>query len=117
MDKVIAELDRTNREIEQPDFWNNAEYARKVMTEKSRMEQTIQSYEKMETGLRDIEEMIELCEMEEDEDTADAIVEDFEKYKEELENLRISTLLTGKYDKSNAILSIHAGAGGVEAMD
>ena len=81
------------------------------------MDQVIQSYEKMETGLKDIEEMIELCELEEDEDTADSIVEDFKRFKEELETLRISTLLTGKYDKNNAILSIHAGAGGVEAMD
>ena len=57
------------------------------------------SYQKLETGLKDIEEMIELCEMEEDEDTADTIVEDFEKLKNELEDLRISTLLTGKYDQ------------------
>ena len=113
----MDELERTNREIEQPDFWDNIEYAQKVMKQKSAMEDTVNSYERLETGLRDIEEMIELCELEEDEDTADVIVDDFEQLKKDLEELRIATLLTGKYDHSNAILSIHAGAGGVEAMD
>jgi peptide chain release factor 2 len=55
--------------------------------------------------------------MEEDEETADSIVEDFDKLNSDLEELRTATLLTGKYDPSNAILSIHAGAGGVEAQD
>ena len=117
LDRVREELERTNREIEQPDFWDNLEYAQKVMKEKGSMENTVASYEKLEKELNDIEEMIELCELEEDEETADSIVSDFEKFKEELEDMRISTLLTGKYDHNNAILSIHAGAGGVEAMD
>lgn len=87
------------------------------MKEKSSMEQSIEGWEKLNTGLSDIVEMVELAESEEDEELADAIIGDFEILKNELEELRIKTLLTGKYDSKNAILSIHAGAGGVEAMD
>ncbi len=113
----MSEVERANREIEQPDFWNNIDYARKVVKEKKSMEQSIEGWEKLNTGLNDIAEMIELAESEEDEELADSIVSDFELLKTELEELRIKTLLTGKYDSNNAILSIHAGAGGVEAMD
>ena len=87
------------------------------MKEKSAREENLNSYDRLETGLKDIEEMIELCEMEEDEDTADSIVEDFDKLKNDLEDLRIATLLTGKYDHCNAIVTIHPGAGGTEAQD
>lgn len=113
----MSEVERANREIEEPDFWNNLEHAQKVVKEKKSMEQSIEGWEKLNTGLDDIVEMIELAESEEDEELADAIVGDFELLKNNLEELRIKTLLTGKYDANNAILSIHAGAGGVEAMD
>lgn len=87
------------------------------MKEKKTMEQAIDAFSSLETSLKDIEELIELCEMEEDEEMADSIILDYGKFKDALEELRLSTLLTGKYDKSNAILSVHAGTGGVDAMD
>ena len=123
--RLREELERTNREIEQPDFWDKLEYAQKVMKEKKSMEQTIDGYEALEKGIADIEEMIELAEMEEaggasDEELgemAGSIESDFAALNEKLEELRLSTLLTGKYDHNGAILSIHAGTGGVDAMD
>lgn len=123
--KVRDELERTNREIEQPDFWEKLEYAQKVMKEKKSMEQTVENYEKLEKALDDMEEMIEITEMEEEAgadaesltETAESIETDFESVQEELEELRLKTLLTGKYDHCGAILSIHAGTGGVDAMD
>ena len=123
--KVRDELERTNREIEQPDFWEKLEYAQKVMKEKKSMEQTVENYEKLEKALDDMEEMIEITEMEEEAgadaesltETAESIEADFESVQEELEELRLKTLLTGKYDHCGAILSIHAGTGGVDAMD
>ena len=63
--RLREELERANREIEQPDFWNNLEYAQKVMKEKKTMEATIENYESLEKSLSDIGEMIELTEMEE----------------------------------------------------
>ncbi|MDD6816696.1 MAG: peptide chain release factor 2 [Firmicutes bacterium] len=123
--KLRAELERTNREIEQEDFWNNLEYAQKVMREKKNMEDTLAEYEGLEKNLNDVSELIELAEMEE-ESGADQeelavmtaeIEELFAGFKEHLEEMRLRTLLTGKYDHCNAIVSIHAGTGGVDAMD
>lgn len=123
--KIEAELERTNREIEQEDFWNNLEYAQKVMREKKSMEDTISEYQGLEKALVDISELIELAELEEEAGASteelDAMVKDiqvlFEDTKEHLEEVRLRTLLTGKYDHCGAIVSIHAGTGGVDAMD
>lgn len=123
--RLREELERVNREIEQPDFWNNLEYAQKVMKEKKTMEATIENYEGLEKSLSDIGEMIELTEMEEasgasSEELAEmaaGIEADYADFEKKLEDLRLKTLLTGKYDHCGAILSIHAGTGGVDAMD
>lgn len=115
--KLEEELHRTNREIEQEDFWNNIDYAQKVMKEKKAMEDTLGTHRALETNLSDIEELIELALMEEEESMVGEIQEMFDNLKESLETLRIKTLLNGKYDNCGAIISIHAGTGGVDAMD
>lgn len=115
--RLKEELHRTNKEIEQEDFWNNIEYAQKVMKDKKAMEDTIDGHTSLESTISDIEELIELAEMEEDEGLAEEILTLFDALKDDLESLRIKTLLNGKYDNCGAIVSIHAGTGGVDAMD
>ncbi|MGN0735761.1 MAG: peptide chain release factor 2 [Anaerovoracaceae bacterium] len=123
--RLREELERANREIEQPGFWDDPEAAQKAMKEKKSMEDTIGGFEALEKSLADTEELIELAEMEEaagasDEElaeTAKTIEKDFEEIKEKLETMRLRTLLTGKYDRCGAIVSIHAGTGGIDAMD
>ena len=115
--KLEAEIDRTNREIEQEGFWDDPDKAQKVMKEKKSMETTVDAYRRLENTLEDIKELIELAEADNDPSMDKEISKMFEDFEEKLESMRISTLLTGKYDKCGAIVSIHAGTGGVDAMD
>ena len=73
--------------------------------------------EKMYADYEDIGLLIEMSEEERDDETIEEIREDLERFQEEFEELRIGTLLTGEYDRNDAIMSIHAGAGGTESCD
>ena len=110
-------LEKINHEVENPDFWNNPEAAQKLLKSKKSLETKIEQYETLETGFEDIGELIELAEEMEDEEEADAVVVSFKELQESLEELKLATLLDGKYDRNNAIISVHAGTGGVDAMD
>ena len=81
------------------------------------LQDSVKQIEQMFTDYEDIGLLIEMSEEEPDDDTIQEIQEDLERFKEEFEELRIQTLLTGKYDKCSAILTIHAGAGGTESCD
>ncbi len=111
------QLETLNQQTENPDFWNNPETAQTVLKKKKSLETKIEKYESLEKGFDDMEELMELAEEMEDEAEADAIVESFGHLQKELETLKLDTLLSGKYDHNNAIISVHAGTGGVDAMD
>ena len=80
--KLEAEVERASREIEQDGFWNNLEYAQKVMREKKNMEDTLAEYHGLEKGLDDVTELIELAEMEEEARSADSLKRENERLKE-----------------------------------
>ena len=100
-----------------PDFWNDTESAQKVIKEKTAIDKKIEQYEQLEKEIDDIEEYVELAEEMEDEEEAKEILRSFRRVKKEFAEFRRETLLTGKYDHNSAIVTIHAGAGGVDAQD
>lgn len=110
-------LKELTKETEKPGFWDDPDAAQSLLKKKKGIESKVEKYEKLETGLTDIGELIELAEEMEDEEEAEAIVLSFNELKSELEELKLDTLLDEKYDHNNAIISIHAGTGGVDAMD
>lgn len=112
-----GELEEINKKVEDPDFWNDPENAQKILKKKKSLENKIEGYEELETGIRDVEELMELAEEMEDEEEADSVVEMFNDLQNKMEELKLATLLNGKYDHNNAIISVHAGTGGVDAMD
>jgi len=110
-------LKELTKETEAQDFWNQPEKAQTVLKKKKSLENQIGRYEKLESGFNDMPDLIALAEEIEDESEADAILAMYKELTEALESLKLDTLLDGKYDHNNAIISVHAGTGGVDAMD
>lgn len=124
--RLKERLEEILKETEQEDFWGNQEKAQKILREKKSLENSIGEYEKLEGILDSIDVFIEMAEEvvkdggDPEEELADLVTETleaYETYKVQAEELRLKTLLDGEYDGNNAILSIHAGTGGVDAMD
>ncbi len=104
-----------NIEINDKDFWNNPQRAQKVSIEASSIEKLISSLEDLETNLSDIRELIEITgEDNLNENDFSEELKNFEKMIEEIEN---EALYFGEYDDLNAVITINAGAGGVDAHD
>ena len=102
----------------EPGFWDDPEKSQPVLKETRTLEGHIEKYEKITSAFEDIEVMIEMAAEEEDsEEIVAEIEQEIEALGKNIEELTLALLLTGEYDKSNAILNFHAGAGGTEAQD
>ena len=93
------------------------ENSQKVMQNIKTLKTKVQRYENLVTNYEDIFTLIEIGNEENDESVISEVKEMKEKFITEFDNLKISTLLDGEYDKSNAIVTLHSGAGGTEACD
>ena len=114
MREQIAEL---QQEMEQPDFWNDLERSTRVNQKVGGLKNRLEHYEKLLSTADDIEVMMDLAREENDEDMVAEAGESIAKLKEQADALELETLMRGQYDDSNAVLSLHAGAGGTEAQD
>ena len=109
-----AELER---ETMVQDFWNDAEKSSKKLQEIKQLKDKVESYEELCTKLEDTLMLCEMAIEENDESSVEEVVSETEFIETEAEKKRIEVLLCGPYDKNNAILSFHPGAGGTEAQD
>ena len=100
-----------------PDFWNDQEKSTKALQQLKQMKDKIERYESLCQRLDDTVMMAEMAIEENDESVTEEIVSEKEAIFTEAEKQRIEVLLCGQYDKNNAILSFHPGAGGTEAQD
>ncbi len=110
-------LGNITAQMEAEGFWDDHEQAQKLLKEKKRVETKIGAYTDLAGEFEDVQVMIELAEEEDDRSLIPDIEEAYASYKDKVEALRIKTLLDGEYDQNNAILSIHAGSGGLDAQD
>ncbi len=103
--------------MEAPNFWDDADAANLKMKTLKNMKDTVELYSSLETQYDDIETLIEMGYEEADESLIPEVREELDAFVNTLEDLRISTLLTGEFDKNNAILKLNAGAGDTESCD
>ena len=103
--------------MEEEGFWNDAAKAQNYMKELKNLKDTIQEYKDLEAQYNDLYDLIEMVNEENDESMVEEVQAEFESFTNNFEEVRLDTLLDGEFDKNNAIVTLHAGAGGTEACD
>ncbi len=113
----MERLEEVERELESPDVWNDAERAQALGRERASLDKVVNGIRNLLDGLNGAAELLELAEMEDDESTALAVVDDVERYARGVEQLEFQRMFSGRMDAANAFVDIQAGAGGTEAQD
>lgn len=103
--------------MEEPGFWDNADKANNSMKELKNLKDTVEEYHRLETAWEDVETLLEMGYEENDASLIPEVQEAMADFEKRFEHLRIKTLLAEEYDGDNAIVTLHAGAGGTEACD
>ena len=100
-----------------PEFWQNIELSTKTTKRINQLKLKIEKYTKIESHLKDIIEMNDLVNLEKETSLEEELTKSIKQIQSEIDKLEIDTLLSGKYDANNAILTLHPGAGGTESCD
>ena len=100
-----------------PDFWNDPDSARDISQEATQLKDAVEGYKKLVTDIEEAKLMLEMAIEEEDTSMEGELITMVEQLTHEVEHREVLLLLSGEYDKNNAILTFHAGAGGTEAQD
>ncbi len=103
--------------MEAPGYWDNPERSQENMKLLASLKDDVATYNRLKEQYEEIELLIEMGYEENDPDVLPEIEETLNAFKEDFENIRIKTLLSGEYDDVNAIVTLHAGAGGTESCD
>ena len=117
----ISNLEKRLQELEEQttkqEFWEDAENTTKVLSEIKKIKGKYLKYKELEKEINNLLELSELVKLEYDNEIANDIIKNTKKEQRNLEKLELETLLSGKYDSNNSIVTIHPGAGGTESQD
>lgn len=117
LDKLKSRLKELEAIQNEPEFWQSLDKAQVINKEAKQIENKLKKYNKLLGEVEDAEVMIELANDAEDEAEALNVIAEIKKISASVDAMRLDTLLRGKYDALNAIITLHAGAGGTEAQD
>ncbi len=115
--KLKTELKELEKETSSTEFWQNQEKNKVILSNLKSVRNKIEKFNKAKYELNDLEELNALLFEEYDQELAEELEWSTKKLEQEIGNLEIQTLFLGKYDKNNAILTLHPGAGGTESQD
>ena len=112
-----VELERLHAMQEAPGFWDNPEKSQQIVMKCRGCENKLEKYKQMTSSWDDLMTICEMAEELDDDSMLEELKEGFQKLTDDMESCRLQTLLTGNYDRNNALVSFQAGAGGTEAQD
>ena len=113
-EKELKELEAQTLE---EDFWKDSKKSSKVLAKIKKLKSKCSDFKEVKSEIENLEEMTELVKLEPDEELAKEIIKNTKKLEKKAEKLELTSLLSGKYDGNNAIVTIHPGAGGTESQD
>ena len=116
-DVKASKLEEVNRALEDPAVWNNAERAQELGKEKRQLEDVVVTLQKIDAQARDLQDLYDLAEAENDDDTFEAVEADLGGLQAEVEKLEFRRMFSNPMDPNNCFIEIQAGAGGTEAQD
>lgn len=117
INNLQIELKNLQEKTNDPGFWNNPEQTTPILSKIKEFQNKINSYNKLKQDIDNLYSLNSLLIDEFDEELSLEVIDNTKKVEKEVEKLELKTLLSNKYDKNNAILTLHPGAGGTEAQD
>ncbi|HBE15812.1 MAG TPA: peptide chain release factor 2 [Ruminococcaceae bacterium] len=115
--QMRSEIEQLENRAAEPGFWDDMENSQKILQRTANLKAKVEKFEKLEARYEDAMALIELGDEAEDESLIKEAQEELDGIRADIDRQRLETLLTGEYDKNNAILTFHAGSGGTEAQD
>ncbi|NLN55191.1 MAG: peptide chain release factor 2 [Clostridiales bacterium] len=116
-DELAGQIQSLEDKTSTEGFWNDIDSSKKILAELKRKKGILNDFLKLKKDFEDLKELIDLASESQDEALADEIIPELNELEKGYQSQRISLMLSGEYDKNNAILTIHPGAGGTEAQD
>ncbi|MBQ3065037.1 MAG: peptide chain release factor 2 [Clostridia bacterium] len=117
IEELERELENLEAQTSEGDFWNDSKRSAKILKEIKARKSTVEDFRKLEADIEDAITLAEMAIEEQDESVCAEVASEVERIVKEEDRIRIEVLLCGEYDRNNAILSFHPGAGGTEAQD
>ena len=115
--QMKSEIQQLENRAAEPGFWDDMDNSQKILQRTANLKSKVEKYEKLVSRYEDALALIELGDEAEDESLIEEAQAEIDGIRADIDRQRLETLLTGEYDKNNAILTFHAGSGGTEAQD